>query len=63
MGLGPFGASAPLFLRNGVLLGHSPIRSDHIPIQVARKLFEYSFTFILKSWVNRYANIYIYTVR
>ena len=27
MGLGPFGASAPLFLRNGELLGHSPIRN------------------------------------
>jgi hypothetical protein len=27
MGLGPFGASAPLFLRNGKLLGHSPIRN------------------------------------
>jgi hypothetical protein len=26
MGLGPFGASAPLFLRNGELPGHSPIR-------------------------------------
>jgi hypothetical protein len=26
MCLGPFGASAPLFLRNGELLGHSPIR-------------------------------------
>jgi hypothetical protein len=25
MGLAPFGASAPLFLRNGELLGHSPI--------------------------------------
>ena len=25
MGLGTFGASAPLFLRNGELLGHSPI--------------------------------------
>jgi hypothetical protein len=25
MGLSPFGASAPLFLRNGELLGHSPI--------------------------------------
>ena len=25
MGLGPFGASAPLFLRNGELLGHSPM--------------------------------------
>ena len=25
MGLGPFGASVPLFLRNGELLGHSPI--------------------------------------
>ena len=25
MGLGPFGASAPLFLRNGESLGHSPI--------------------------------------
>ena len=26
MGLGPFGSSASLFLRNGELLGHSPIR-------------------------------------
>ena len=25
MGLSPFGTSAPLFLRNGELLGHSPI--------------------------------------
>jgi hypothetical protein len=25
MGLGPSGASAPLFLRNGELLGHSPM--------------------------------------
>ena len=27
MGLGSFGASAPLCLRNGELLGHSPIRN------------------------------------
>ena len=27
MGLGPFGASVPLFLRNGELLGHSPIHN------------------------------------
>ena len=27
MGLCSFGASAPLFLRNGELLGHSPIRN------------------------------------
>ena len=27
MGLGSFGASDPLFLRNGELPGHSPIRS------------------------------------
>jgi hypothetical protein len=27
MGLGAFGVSAPLFLRNGELLGHSPIRN------------------------------------
>jgi hypothetical protein len=26
MGLGPFGASVPLFLRNGELIGHSPIQ-------------------------------------
>jgi hypothetical protein len=34
MGLGPFGALAPLFLRNGELLGHSPIHTclDHQPI-------------------------------
>ena len=29
MGFGPFGASAPLFIRNGELLGHSPIRKSH----------------------------------
>jgi hypothetical protein len=28
MGLGPFWASAPLFLRNRELLGHSPILKD-----------------------------------
>jgi hypothetical protein len=27
MGLGTFGASAPLFIRNGELLGHSPIHN------------------------------------
>jgi hypothetical protein len=27
MGLGPFGASAPLCLRNGELLGHSPMHN------------------------------------
>jgi hypothetical protein len=35
MGLSPFGASAPLFLMNGELLGHSPIlnsrdRCEHV---------------------------------
>ena len=29
MDLGTFGASAPLFLRNGELLGHSPIHNSH----------------------------------
>ena len=28
MGLDPFGASAPLFLRNGELLGHSPMQNN-----------------------------------
>jgi hypothetical protein len=28
MGLGTFGASAPLFLRNGELREHSPMRKD-----------------------------------
>jgi hypothetical protein len=28
MGLGPIGASAPLCLRNGELLGHSPIHNS-----------------------------------
>jgi hypothetical protein len=28
MGLGPLGASAPLVLRNGELLGHSPIHKS-----------------------------------
>jgi hypothetical protein len=31
MGLGPFGVSTPLFLRNGELLGNSPIRSNQNP--------------------------------
>jgi hypothetical protein len=30
MGLGPFGSSAPLFLRNGELLGHSPICKSQV---------------------------------
>ena len=30
MGVAPFGASAPLFLRNGELLGHSPILHVHV---------------------------------
>ena len=29
MGVGTFGASAPLFLKNGELLGHSPIRNGN----------------------------------
>jgi hypothetical protein len=30
----PFGASAPLFLRNGELLGHSPIRNEPSPMNI-----------------------------
>ena len=30
MGLDPFGASTPLFLRHGELLGHSPIHNLHL---------------------------------
>ena len=33
MGLGAFGASAPLFLRNEELLGHSPIRNIQFEIE------------------------------
>jgi hypothetical protein len=33
MGLAPFGASTPLFLRNGELLGHSPIHNGEFRIQ------------------------------
>jgi hypothetical protein len=34
MGLGTFGASAPLFLRNGELLGHSPMHKlKYIPLK------------------------------
>ena len=33
MGLDPFGASAPLFLRNGELFGHSPIHKGSISKQ------------------------------
>ena len=35
MGLAPFGASAPLFLRNGELLGHSPIHITSRPIRLS----------------------------
>ena len=39
MGLGPFGASALLFLRNGELLGHSPIqRTKTMLMGSSRKL-------------------------
>jgi hypothetical protein len=34
MGLGTFGASAPLFLRNGELLGHSPIQTGWLGIGI-----------------------------
>ena len=34
MGLGPFGASAPLFSKNGELLGHSPIHKGSLYILI-----------------------------
>ena len=33
MGRGPFGVTVPLFLRNGELLGHSPILNFYINLQ------------------------------
>ena len=47
MGLGPFGASAPLFLRNGELLGHSPIRNVHLS-QVVHDPFNFIHKSVLK---------------
>jgi hypothetical protein len=41
MGFGPFGASAPLFLRNGELLGHSPIRNGVVD---GRKVYKAGLT-------------------
>jgi hypothetical protein len=35
MGLGPFVASAPLFERNGELLGHSPIHHLSFSLNIA----------------------------
>jgi len=37
MGFGLFGASASLFLRNGELLGHSPIHKDKTPYLLITK--------------------------
>ena len=42
MGLRPFGASAPLFLRNGELLGHSPIPSDRKTFEVITSTITHS---------------------
>jgi hypothetical protein len=43
MGIGPFGASAPLFLRNGELIGHSPIRKLSLKLLY---FFYYKFTLL-----------------
>jgi hypothetical protein len=42
MGLGNLGASAPLFLRNGELLGHS-----HMPILLSEVIGTYIVTFVI----------------
>jgi hypothetical protein len=41
MGLGPFGASAPLFLWNGELLGHFPILKIHLLCKSIVKTLHY----------------------
>jgi len=44
MGIGPFGTSAPLFLRNGELLGHSPIRNSHDENVLESIIFEMNYS-------------------
>jgi hypothetical protein len=53
MGLGPFGASAPLFLRNGELLGHSPMHniSTTYPIRITLHSLK-----IMESFDNRFTS-------
>jgi hypothetical protein len=48
MGFGAFGASAPLFLRNGELLGHSPLKIGFFGISkyVISKRFTINLYFI-----------------
>ena len=47
MGVGPFGASTPLFLRNGELLGYSPIRNmSHGTMKYTLKAHFYYFVFM-----------------
>ena len=69
MGLGPFGALAPLFLRNGELLGHSPIHTcldqhsgQPIVILLSSKITKsswrsncvFSYTVLLKKYTQRF---------
>ena len=42
MGLSPFGTSAPLLLRNGELLGHSPIRNERRINRVHQQFYLYT---------------------
>ena len=52
MGLGPFGASAPLFLRNGELLGHSPIREIRSNLACGKHgLPRVGIRFVLKQYI------------
>ena len=44
MVLGPFGASAPLFLRNGELLGHSPILIDPMDCKLFISMIDMQLT-------------------
>jgi hypothetical protein len=41
MGIGPEGASAPLFVRNGELLGHSPIHNANLAYRHTTNNFQY----------------------
>jgi hypothetical protein len=57
MGLAPFGASAPLFLRNGELLGHSPILNFYVLLFFTLSL-DCLFLIALSVFSNAYLNVF-----
>jgi hypothetical protein len=68
MGLGPFRASAPLFLMNGELLGHSPISNILHRVKKHSKLSYYLLIFsknkenVTFTWPTGVQNVLFFTI-